>query len=511
MKRNYLFLIFIFITITFVFSQTPDLQVQLDEFRQYIIEMKEAWNIPGMAVGIVEDDEVIFMETFGTLSEKGEISVNEHTTFQIGSTSKAFTATLMAMLEESEQISWNDRVRDHYPEFEMADPWVSENMRLYDLMAQHSGMSPYAGDMATFFGFDRDYILDKLKYMEPLYQFRKDFTYVNTLFLVSEVILEDKHGKTFEEIMHEKIFTPLSMKDTTISYKDHLQRKNKTITHVFTIEEASGKKEIVLSPLNPLEQQFEWSYTYAPAGGIDSSISDMVKWLSFNMNFGEYKDMRLISEEALSFLHQPATFIHSSKEGDLTAYCQGWVYQDFLSYPMYWHNGSTVGSKTMIAFIPKMDIGIIILSNVGGTNLPDNLAKDFFESYITGELGNRAKTDFENILKSTEEEEDYAPEQYSQPQELSTYTGMYHNNVYGTVTIETTENKLVMHMGPLDDPFYLQHLNRDSFEVVYGHSGLDSIGVATFKIDIYGGAESFAINTFVAEGTGDFKRVEGNE
>ena len=511
MKRNYLFLIFIFLTITFVFSQTSDLQVQLDEFKQYIIEMKEAWNIPGMAVGIVEDDEVIFMETFGTLSEKGEIPVNEHTTFQIGSTSKAFTATLMAMLEESGEISWDDRVRDHYPEFQMADPWVSENMRLHDLMAQHSGMYPYVGDMAVIFGFGRDYILDKLKYMEPLYQFRKDFTYVNTLFLVSEVILEDKHGKTFGEIMHDKIFNPLSMNDTTISYKDHLQRKNKTITHVFTIEDVDGKNEIVVSPLNPLEKQFEWSYIYAPAGGIDSSISDMVKWLSLNMNHGKYQEKRLISEEALAFLYKPTTILTASNEGDLFAYCQGWVYQDFLSYPMYWHNGSTIGSKTMIAFIPKLDIGIVVLSNLGDTNLPDDLAKDFFESYITDQLGNRAKTDLDAMLNSTENEEKYTPEQYSDPQELSSYTGTYHNNLYGTVTVEANEDKLVMYMGPLDDPFTLQHLNRDSFNVLYNRCGITSIGVATFKIDIYGEAESFSIDSFASEGTGDFKRMEENE
>ena len=395
MKKLSAIVILILLTLTLVFSQSRELQQKLNDFEQYLVKQKEAWNIPGMAVGIVEGDEVVYMKPFGTLAENGETPVNEHTTFQIGSTSKAFTATLMAMLEESGEISWDDRVRDHYPGFEMADPWVSQNMRLHDLMAQHSGMSPYAGDMTTLFGFDRDYILDKLKYMEPLYQFRKDFTYVNSLFLVSEVILEDQHGKSFEEIMHEKLFTPLSMNDTTISYKDHLQRKNKTITHVYSIEEVAGEKEMVVSPLNPLEPQFEWSYVYAPAGGIDSSINDMVKWLTFNMNYGEYQEKRLASEEAMRFLHQPSTIIHSTKEGDIVAYCQGWVYETFLSHPMYWHNGSTVGSKTMIAFIPNLDIGIIILSNVGGTELPDDLAKDFFEAYITGTLGNRAKQDLE--------------------------------------------------------------------------------------------------------------------
>ncbi|NCU32346.1 MAG: class A beta-lactamase-related serine hydrolase, partial [Candidatus Moranbacteria bacterium] len=233
MRLKLLTFFLIFISMTSAFSVSAEKQEKLNVFRDYILEMKENWKVPGMAVGIVDSDEVIFMETFGTLSNKGITDVNEHTTFQIGSTSKAFTATLMAILAETGEISWNDRVRDHYPTFQMADPWVSDNMRIHDLMAQHSGMYPYVGDMAVIFGFDEDYILDKLKYMQPLYQFRKDFTYVNTLFLVSEKILESKYQSSFESILHEKIFGPLSMKDTTISYEKHLQNKNKTTTHVY--------------------------------------------------------------------------------------------------------------------------------------------------------------------------------------------------------------------------------------------------------------------------------------
>ncbi|MFW6262520.1 MAG: DUF3471 domain-containing protein, partial [Thermotogota bacterium] len=265
------------------------------------------------------------------------------------------------------------------------------------------------------------------------------------------------------------------------------------------------------NPLNPLEQQFEWSYIYAPAGGIDSSISDMIKWLSFNMKFGEYNDNRLISQDGLAFLHKPATILTSTKEGDFFAYCQGWVYQHFLDYPMYWHNGSTIGSKTMIAFIPKLDIGIIILSNVGDTSLPDDLAKDFFEIYITGELGNRARTDFEDMLRRAEEEEDSKPETYSEPLDYSTYIGTYFNNLYGTVKISSSETDLLMHLGPLEDPCHLNHLNRDSFEVIYNHCGLDSIGVATFMMDINGKANSFSIDPLSTEGTGDFIRLEENE
>ena len=511
MRLKLLTFFLIFISMTSAFSVSAEKQEKLNVFREYILEMKENWKVPGMAVGIVDSDEVIFMETFGTLSNKGITDVNEHTTFQIGSTSKAFTATLMAILAETGEISWNDRVRDHYPTFQMADPWVSDNMRIHDLMAQHSGMYPYVGDMAVIFGFDEDYILDKLKYMQPLYQFRKDFTYVNTLFLVSEKILESKYQSSFESILHEKIFGPLSMKDTTISYEKHLQNKNKTTTHVYAKESKSGEIAFEAKPLNPLEPQFEWSYIYAPAGGIDSSISDMVKWLTFNMNYGEYNGQRLLSEQSMVYLHTPTTILSSNKKGDLKAYCQGWVYETFLSYPMMWHNGSTMGSKTMIAFIPDLDIGIVILTNVGDINLPDNLVKDFFEMVITGEMGTRAKTEFEQSIQAIQNPTVFQPEQFSDPLELSAYCGTYYNDVYGPVQIEQVNDTLQMRLGPLDDPFQFEHLNRDSFEVFYNKCGITSIGVATFKINVFKTAESFSIDALSAEGTGDFTRIEDDE
>lgn len=507
MKKGLMILLMCVLSLTGLFGHATDLQATLPAFKEYVLEMKEGWNIPAMAIGIVEGEEVIFMETFGTLSNQVQTPVDEHTTFQIGSTSKAFTATLMAMLVEDGNISWSEKVRDHYPQFQMADPWVSENMKLFDLMAQHSGMCPYVGDLAVILGFDADYILDKLKYMEPLYNFRKDFTYVNTLFLVCEKILEKEHNKSFEAILDEKIFDPLSMTDTSISYQKHLQRKNKTTTHTYAIKEPAAEKEIVVIPLNPLEPQFEWSYTYAPAGGIDSSISDMVKWLSFNMNSGTYNENRLISPKALDFLYTPSTLVDATKDGDFSAYCQGWIYQNFLTYPMIWHNGSTIGSKTMIAFIPKLNIGIVILTNVGGTTLPDNLAKDFFEARITGELGNRAQTDLVQTMNSLDDETVSEPEFISAPLDYSAYTGTYYNDVYGTVTVEYTGLELLMHLGPLDDPFYMVHINRDSFELVYNRCGIESLGIATFEINPYGKAESFSIDAFAEEGTGEFLRI----
>ena len=108
-------------------------------------------------------------------------------------------------------------------------------------------------------------------------------------------------------------------------------------------------------------------------------------------------------------------------------------------------------------------------------------------------------------------EEENSPDQFTEPQEFSTYTGTYYNNVYGKVNVEIDDTELIMHMGLLGDPFHLIHINRDSFEVMYNHSGIKSIGVATFKIGISGEAKSFSIDSFIDEGTGDFKRIEENE
>src|SRR4029434_1357875 len=147
----------------------------------------------------------------------GTQPVDADTVFQIGSTSKAFTAAVVAMQVDDGKVGWGDRVIDQLPNFEMRDPWVTREFQVGDLMAQHSGMPAYAGDGMAILGFPPDYIVAKMKLIEPVTSFRSEFAYVNNLFLVAADLARQTSGRTWAENLQQRVFDPLGMRSSSSS------------------------------------------------------------------------------------------------------------------------------------------------------------------------------------------------------------------------------------------------------------------------------------------------------
>jgi len=368
-------------------------------------------------------------------------------------------------------------------------------------------MAAYAADYLSLAGFSQEYMIEKLAEIEPVYSFRSDFSYVNNLFLVAEKVLENLTGKEQEELLKERIFKPMEMTDTTATYEAFINSDNHVITHKFELVNREKKNNIIFKPYDEHDNTFRWSYTYLPAGGINSSINDMVNWLTFHINAGHFKGETIVKEESLKYVYQPATFIHSEKPGDLVAYCQGWVFEDRNDLVTIWHNGSTMGCKTMIAFLPEYDIGIVILSNVGDTNMPDNLARDFFDIYLDRAFEKKAMKEVETLLERKPDLNDGKNNQSEQMLDNAAYTGKYENRVYGTVEIEAVDGELIMTMGPGNLKIKFQHLFRDTFRMDLDQLYMDDFGQATFSLGENAQATGFSIDFVEAEGCGTFERV----
>ena len=149
-------------------NETPrptqeQLKALLSDFDQYAENSRRDWNIPGMAIGIVQDGKVIFAKGYGVRTIGRPEPVTEQTVFQIGSTTKAFTATVAGMLVDEGKFKWEEQVIKHLPDFLMYDPWVTREFQVVDLMAQRSGLQPYSLDKLFFLGFDRPYIIQALR------------------------------------------------------------------------------------------------------------------------------------------------------------------------------------------------------------------------------------------------------------------------------------------------------------------------------------------------------------
>jgi CubicO group peptidase (beta-lactamase class C family) len=480
------------------------LKAIIEDFERYVEKSMQEWQVPGMAIAIIQGDKVIYSKGFGVKKLGESDHVTENTLFQIGSTSKAFTATMIAQLVDEGKLSWNDRVIDHLPDFMMYDPWVTREFRVKDLMAQRSGMHGNSGDLQAFMGYGREHIINSLRYIKPVNSFRSEFTYHNGLFLVAGKLIEKKTGKTWEQNLKERIFDPLEMHNSSADMKSYVNSPDAAYMHT--------KKDGKVFPFSMDWKAFNWPYVYGPAGGINSNLVDMVKWVQLNYSEGKLSDgKQLVSKENLSFLHTPATVITKTPKGEMLYYCQGWGYLDSSPYPEITHSGGTSGSGTMVSFIPKADLGIVIFSNYI-TPLPGILRTSFQDRYFDRPIVDHSA----ETLKKVKEYELKAqtglqevPKKPIPPLTNAAYTGEYENRVYGKMTVWEKNGKLFITAGPYKIQWNLKHFdaNRFTFSIPDVFSFSDQGNYLVFETDAKRNVTGFKINIFEKEGTESFTRV----
>ena len=198
--------------------QSIGAQAPFQGFDDYINKAMKDWEVPGMAIAIVKDDKVVYAKGYG-LREMGKTApVDERTIFAIGSSSKAFTATSIAMLVDDKKLKWDDRVTQYLPSFQLFDPYATREMTVRDLLTHRIGLE--RGDQLWYAtAYSRDDVLRRIRYLEPSSSMRSKFGYQNIMFLAAGQIIPSVTGKSWDDFLTERIFTPLGMKDTNTTIR----------------------------------------------------------------------------------------------------------------------------------------------------------------------------------------------------------------------------------------------------------------------------------------------------
>ncbi len=430
----------------------------ITEFEHCIGHSMKVWRVPGMSVAIVNDAHVIYAKGFGVKKLGSNDKIDEQTVFQIGSVSKSFTATLVSMLVDEGKVSWNDKVRDFLPDFKLHNLEVTSDFRVEDLMSQRSGLPPHSGCLLPYLGFTGRDIIKKLNFIKPTNRFRKDYTYQNNLFLVAAELIKKLTGKTWRQNLHDKILNPLGMKNTTSTLKGYLGSNNSAWGHYYN---GLGPK----SPIKTLPDHWphhNWLYTVAPAGGINSTALDMANWLLFNLKKGSFKENRLLSENQIKYLYTPKIAAGMGVWGEDRYYCQGWVLSRYSPRSILWHNGGTSGMKSIAALVPESGIGIVVLSNLYESLLPEALSRIFFDLWFGNPMQNwnRKLMDLQNIQAEALGE---SPAPDLPPRPLKYYIGTYYNDLYGHLTVSKSRDALAITLGPQKIELKLKHWGGDTF------------------------------------------------
>lgn len=416
------------------------------------------WRVPGIAVAIVKGDRLIYARGFGVKKLGSSNPVDESTVFQIGSVSKSFTATLVSMLVEEGKITWKNKVKDHLPNFRLHDPRATREFTVEDLMSQRSGLPPHSGRLLPHLGFNRDHIMNTLRYIKPAGSFRSEYAYQNNLFLVAAALVEKKTGMSWEKNLFTRILHPLGMANTTATLNGYQSSGNAAQGHYYA-EPGPG------SPVMPIPMNWPyhyWVYTVAPAGGINSNVLDIAKWLRLHLGRGTLKRKRFVCEANIKFMHTPKIAAGSGPWGERRHYCVGWVQSEYSPYPILWHNGGTSGMKSITAMVPEAGIGIVVLSNLYETLLPEALSKVLFDLWFGNPPRDWSRTLLEK-QKAGSERLGESPAPFTPPRPLSYYTGIYYNDLYGPIAVNKTGSTLSVTLGPKKIRKRLKNWGGDTF------------------------------------------------
>jgi len=458
--------------------------------------------VPGIAVGIVHGDEVIYLKGYGLRQAGGEEAVDADTIFQIASVSKPFAATAVAAVIGDGKITWDSRIADLDPSFRMKDPWVTREVTLRDAFAHRTGVPEHAGDLLEDLGYPRDEIIARFRDLDPTGTFRVTYAYTNFMLTAAAVAAARSAGATWEDVIEARVFAPLGMTRTSARVADFAADPNHAAIHAI----ADG----VATPRYRRDPDAQ-----SPAGGVSSTVRDMANWMILQLNAGRFDGRQVVDAQALAETHLPQISRGPGRDGRATFYGLGWnVDYDADGLVRLSHAGAFfVGVRTAVTLLPDEKLGIIVLANAFPTGAPEAITAAFLDLLHHGAPEADYLALFEPIFAGLIPERSYpAPADPSPAMPAAAYTGTYGNAYYGEADVTQDEGgALVLMLGPDKRPFELAHHDRDAF--TFDFVGLGDEGehpaLAAFASADGARADSLTIDFLNDSGQGTFTRVPG--
>ncbi|HSH45919.1 MAG TPA: serine hydrolase [Longimicrobiales bacterium] len=472
-------------------AQTPPELAGLDA---YIEQAMEDWNIPGFAVAVVRNDSVIFARGYGERALGSGEPVDENTLFAIASTTKAMTVAGLGMLVDEGELDWDDPVREHLPWFELADPYVTRNVTVRDLLTHRVGVS--RDDQVWIAApMDRDEILRRARHLPQQNQFREAYRYNNIMYMTAGEVLAAAADMEWEDFIEQRLFAPLDMDRSTPRTAVAEARGNVTESHV----RRNGRTMVA--------QRRNYD-ALGPAGSVFSSARDMAQWVRMHLNGGTYDGQRLLEEETLKEMHSPQMVMGRDSVSErmfpttnFSAYGLAWRMQDYHGRKIVQHTGSVNYTRTQVGMIPSEGIGFVAMANLSSSTLQTALMYRVFDALLglptrdwSGEYLALSERSSSRSAERARELEESRMEGTSPTLPLAEYAGTYTDELYGDLEITLEDGGLVLHYAPqyVAD---LEHWHNDTFRVVWRNEWFGR-GFVNFMLDARAEVEAAELQGF---------------
>jgi len=362
----------------------PELQQRLDLLVEQLEQQRQTHHIPGMAIAVVKDDEVVLTHGFGIASVEDETPVTSETIFAIGSASKSFTSTLVGMLVDEGKMDWDDPVTEYLSYFQMNIESANESAEptLRDVLSHRTGFTR----MGLLFGSGQipieEVLLDATK-AEPYMPFREKWYYSNVMYMSAGVAAGKVEGTDWDTLVAERIFEPLGMDSTTTSVTE--AENDSRLASGYLWDE--DLQDYEYRPMRNVDN-------IGPSGSINSNVIDMAQWLRLQLNRGEYEGSQLISEENLSETWTTQIYIAEN-----IGYGMGWMIREWEGQPVIEHGGNVDGFSAQVAMLPESDLGFVLLTNTSASPLPPQAINMIWDTLLGEEPADDGATkDYEPYI-----------------------------------------------------------------------------------------------------------------
>ena len=460
------------------------------QLNETISKTLAAWNIPGASVAVVQGDDV-FTQGYGELEVGKPAKVNADTIFAIGSTTKAFTSALIGTLVDEDKLQWDDPVIKYLPDFELYDPWITQNVTVRDLLCHRLGLER-AQKLYYHRGYDQREIIRRMRYLKPAAGFRTQFHYANQQYGLVGLIIEAVTGKTWDDFVTERIFKAMNMSRSFSGYDRVSDHQNFASPHA-VLDETYPAGVRFLGEMSAIDN---FKIIHEPAGSIHTSANDLTQWLKALLQNGA----PLLQQSTFNEITTPQMVMQNMMESELAplyvlhpathfwTYGLGWWVMDVHGEKVLMHGGQMPGYNSVVAFYPQRKLGLAVMVNVHQT-LSHAALFYAISDILLAKQGRDWSSEFQMVAQG------YMAEVKGQADEmrakrdpnlppsngLGSYAGTFSNDLFGESTVILKGNSLQLKYGV--NTATLEHWQGDTFLAHWNLKGLMDDSIVVFSPD----------------------------
>ncbi len=448
----------------------------------------EDWHIPGMAAIVIKDGEVVFSRVYGVKDVKSGASVDRETLFSMGSTTKAVVAMALGVLVDQGKLRWTDRVRTHFPEFRLSDPYIAEEAQIQDLLTHNLGIEK-ADLLWVMDSVSTSRTLERFAAAKKAYPLRGGFLYNNLMYVAAGEVIRAVSGMPWSDFVTRYILTPLEMDRTVARVSDIFQAGNYAIPYYYDDTEGLIETRHILAD------------QIGAAGMIWTCAADMEHYLQMLLGQGAYKGKPILKPETFQYLFRPHALIPEREfyptrtltKPEWTTYGLGWFQQDYRGEKLDFHTGSLPGLVAMAGIMHEKNTAVYFLANRDHAELRHAFLYRAMDLWAFGD-GERDWHEeifnlYEGIRKESLEREQAGLNNRNPKTRpslpLSAYSGSYTHPMLGGAVIRETPGGLQVRFNDRIS-YELQHWQYNAFRAT-GKDAFGSQPVFNFTLGADGG------------------------